>query len=531
MVVRLLPEVDAYAVDENSLVCVVGAGIAGLILAHRLAHAGYRVIILESGVQAFDPSIHELNNVELPRRGYRGALNGRFRGLGGTSTQWGGRMLPLTYHDIGPRRYVELDEWPITFAEIDKYRCEIETMFGLDHTSFEEDVLDRLYPDKFLEGRDPDIVQRYPKWATFKRCNVAYLLRHDIERNPRLEIWLGATVCAFELDEASGRLKAVKAQDFAGRNITIRAQEYVFAAGTIETTRLLLLLDAVSKGRAFERCRALGRYFQDHLTADLGKLRVLDARSTNRWFGYHFIGSTRRNLHLELSPARQTSDAVASTSVQIFLDIPERSALSVLKDYLRGLQKGEFNLTFPDVARIVMDSPSAVRMGYWRFVQNQLYLPPEVGLILNVQVEQLPNYQNRISLSSIKDRLGVPLARIDWDATAADERAMRTCIAHIGAYWRRTRLDKICPIEWSGNRDKTSMLTDLASDLNHPSGSTRMGILATESVVAPDLRCHHVGNISVVSASVFPSAGSANPTYTIISLAMRAADRLALALG
>jgi len=65
-----------------------------------------------------------------------------------------------------------------------------------------------------------------------------------------------------------------------------------------------------------------------------------------------------------------------------------------------------------------------------------------------------------------------------------------------------------------------------ATELLHSSGSTRIGIDPTESVIDPDLRTRHIENLSVASASVFPSAGSANPTYTIIQLALRTADAI-----
>jgi choline dehydrogenase-like flavoprotein len=58
----------------------------------------------------------------------------------------------------------------------------------------------------------------------------------------------------------------------------------------------------------------------------------------------------------------------------------------------------------------------------------------------------------------------------------------------------------------------------------HPSGSTRMGTDPAESVVGPDLHCHAVPNVAVASASVFPTAGSANPTFTIMGLALWLAD-------
>ena len=68
-------------------------------------------------------------------------------------------------------------------------------------------------------------------------------------------------------------------------------------------------------------------------------------------------------------------------------------------------------------------------------------------------------------------------------------------------------------------------MVDSAIDLAHPAGSTRMGINPRHSVVDPRLRVHRISNLSVASASVFPSSGSANPTLTIMLLAIAARCR------
>jgi len=44
--------------------------------------------------------------------------------------------------------------------------------------------------------------------------------------------------------------------------------------------------------------------------------------------------------------------------------------------------------------------------------------------------------------------------------------------------------------------------------------------------VDADCKVHGVDNLSVVSSSVFPTGGFANPTLTIVALALRTADRL-----
>jgi choline dehydrogenase-like flavoprotein len=45
-------------------------------------------------------------------------------------------------------------------------------------------------------------------------------------------------------------------------------------------------------------------------------------------------------------------------------------------------------------------------------------------------------------------------------------------------------------------------------------------------VVDADCRVHGVSNLSIVSSSVFPTGGFANPTLTIVALALRTADRI-----
>ena len=58
-------------------------------------------------------------------------------------------------------------------------------------------------------------------------------------------------------------------------------------------------------------------------------------------------------------------------------------------------------------------------------------------------------------------------------------------------------------------------------------GTTRMARSPEQGVVDPDCRVHGVGNLFLAGSSVFPSAGHANPTWTLVALAVRPADHLA----
>jgi choline dehydrogenase-like flavoprotein len=83
-------------------VLVIGAGIAGLLLASRLRLKGFRTVLVESGSERSGSDHHSLNNVVLDGQQYQGASKGRRRGLGGTSAVWGGAMLPFLDCDLGP---------------------------------------------------------------------------------------------------------------------------------------------------------------------------------------------------------------------------------------------------------------------------------------------------------------------------------------------------------------------------------------------------------------------------------------------
>ena len=66
----------------------------------------------------------------------------------------------------------------------------------------------------------------------------------------------------------------------------------------------------------------------------------------------------------------------------------------------------------------------------------------------------------------------------------------------------------------------------ITQDASHHMGTTRMGRDPATSVVDPDCRLHGVENVYLAGASVFPTSGCANPTFTLVALAIRLARHL-----
>ena len=529
MPVHNLSDAPESLTKITASVCVIGAGIAGLAAATRLARQNKHrsIVVVESGGRTFDQAIHNLNTIDDAFGTYQGALNGRYRGLGGTSSHWGGRLLPLAESDYAARPYLGLEAWPLNLSELQRYRDDVEALFKVDTEAFGERILKRFDKRGQFPRHDADFTLRFPKWPTFRDCNVAYLTKDDVEKSPNLDVWLGSTVNGFGFDEATRRLNSISAQNFAGKTLKINATEFLFAAGTIETTRLLLLLNQQSSGKAFPQGKTLGRYFQDHLAAAVAMVRPVNRPGLNRFLGYNFIEKTRRSLHFELTDSAQEREGVASGFAHVTMTIPESSPLNVIKKTLRGFQRGALELNSRDLLNIARSPLSLANGALWRFGRKQLYFPEDIELQFNIWIEQLPGWKNHISLSDKTDPLGTPLARVEWRPQEAEEKTFQACASLLRNYWERHNLSTLGELDWLPFiREKSASIISKASDLLHPSGSTRMGTTATNSVVNARLQTHEIDNIFVASASVFPSAGSANPTYTILQLAFYAADNL-----
>ena len=168
------------------------------------------------------------------------------------------------------------------------------------------------------------------------------------------------------------------------------ADWFVLAAGTLETTRLLLQLDALTEGRAFSGCDALGRYFIDHLKIEAGRIKPLDRKRTNLAFGYHIGGSTRRGLHLETTAGAQREDQAASGYVTIRAEFQPLS----IHHYVRNLGKSAQARRFPDLVpkrEMAKDLRSLGPALYWRVRHKQMYFSPAIDLFVDARIEQAPN--------------------------------------------------------------------------------------------------------------------------------------------
>ena len=253
-----------------------------------------------------------------------------------------------------------------------------------------------------------------------------------------------------------------------GIDFTVKASQYVVAAGGTEVARLLL--HSVPNGFANAH-DWLGRCFQIH---------PLNTSFASYTQGSRFPPEQVINLY-----SRQLRVPIGKAPPSLF------AAFVPTDDTLR-----RFNLRNH---RVIVDLNSRT---------------------IDLNWEQAPNVDSRVRLSKIeKDPyFGDPLAHLDWHTLPVDTAGTPTKALELMA-------DTLGALGYANRVTRTGPVMTGAGD--HHMGATRMSARPEDGFVDIDCRVHGVDNLYIAGSSVFPTSGYANPTLTIIALAARLGDHLA----
>ena len=116
----------------------------------------------------------------------------------------------------------------------------------------------------------------------------------------------------------------------------------------------------------------------------------------------------------------------------------------------------------------------------------------------------------------------MPRINIDWRYSEQD---LRTVSVALSAFKNALAQSKVGNFTYQLDEVEAEM-TRYGAYGGHHLGTARMGTDSATSVVNTDCRLHETDNVYVVGGAVFPTSGQANPTLTVVALALRAADHL-----
>ena len=146
-----------------------------------------------------------------------------------------------------------------------------------------------------------------------------------------------------------------------------------------------------------------------------------------------------------------------------------------------------------------------------------------VGLLqLRNFIESTPNPTSRVTLSDERDDLGKKRVQLHWRLNPIDKRSLRRAHEIFGQELGRAGLGRL---RVDLDDDDTRWPASLRGARHHM-GTTRMHRNPKHGVVDEHCRVHEMANLFIAGSSVFPTVGHANPTLTIVALAVRLADHV-----
>jgi choline dehydrogenase-like flavoprotein len=139
--------------------------------------------------------------------------------------------------------------------------------------------------------------------------------------------------------------------------------------------------------------------------------------------------------------------------------------------------------------------------------------------------EPTPHPDSRITLADTTDPVfGQPQTHIYWQLSDNDQHTYETTT---GLFTDSVKA------AYNGSVDVEPWETVKAQLIvnGHHLGTTRISEGPETGVVDRNLKVHTLDSLYVAGASVFPSAGISNPTFTIVTLSIRLADHLKKQFG
>lgn len=517
---------------------IVGAGPAGLTIARELAGTKIRVLVLESGGLDFDAEPQKLNEVEnigepadrgvgKPGRGYSDDLSWlnevpafelRNRAVGGSTHTWVGKCAAFDEIDFARRAWLPGSGWPFDRRSLADALDRAAALLNLGPNIYDErlDGLLRSPPEKL--GMDRGLLQPFFWQFSHSRERPGEPLRFRDEFAKtdagNVETVINATVTRINAEKGGHGPILLQLRKLQGGHAIVEARAVALCAGGIENARLLL---ASGIGNQHD---VVGRYLADHPRAVIARFGSTDASRVARHFSFFGLAEgqpTRFYLRgLALSPQLQEREALLNCAAYPVQELAEDDPWIAIKRFRRhgGLRH----------AVDALSSPGIITTGLYRRLVQKRGLPRKLtGLRFDSMVEQLPNPESRVTLSTRLDPLGVPLARVDWKISLQETKSIARLGEVIADEFRRLGLPQPRLADWIANDEPTAASF---ADMAHPAGTTRMGLDPATSVVDEDARVHGMEGLYVAGSSIFPTPGHANPTLMIVALSIRLADHL-----
>ena len=511
-----------FALDDASVVVIIGTGSGGGVLANELAQKGIAVVALEAGGR-YMPEDYINDEWESfgqlawtdPRstsgdwrvaKDFSGLPAWIVKAVGGTSIHWAGASLRFQEHEFKARstygsvQGANLLDWPIDLAEMEPWYEKAEAKLGVTRTGgrpglpgnnnykvleagarklgYKEVHTGRMainsrdYDDR-MACQQTGFCFQGCKWGA--KWSSAYTDIPRGEATGNLEVRDRCHALRIEHD-ATGKVTGVLYADENGTEHLQNARIVCVAGNSIESPRLLL--------------NSASNLFPDGLANSSGQV------------GRNYMRHTTGSVYAAFDkPVRMWRGTTMAGIIQ------DEARHDPSRGFVGGYELETLSLGLPFMAAFL--DPG----GWGREFTTALDSYENMAGLWIVG-EDMPQETNRITLNhDLKDRFGLPAPNVNFDDHPNDI-AMRNHAYRQG----------IAIYEAVG---ATRTFPTPPYPSTHNLGTNRMSENPRDGVVNRNGRAHDVPNLFVSDGSQFTTGATENPTLTIVALAIRQADHIA----
>lgn len=535
----------------NGKICIVGGGAAGITLAKELSTSFSDIILLESGGKHWEADTQNLYQGEILDPNHGALHEQRQRQLGGTTNVWGGRCAPFDSLDFTARSYVPNSGWPISKQDLDPYYKKAHDYCELGAYTYEfKEAIGNDTPE-MIPGWNATEISTNQLWLFSPPTNFKTKYQQFLKNSSKITTYLHANCLKIKTNNKGNLIDSLQCASLEKNYFVIRAQTYVLAMGCLEVTRLLLLSNEIHQQGLGNQNDLVGRFYMGHISGDAGQVTFTPHHGKVVWNYEKTKDGVYARRTIAITPEIQQKHQLMN--LRAILTYPEianpnhgngilsamylAKSLLLLKQtsriyYSKKLDTSGLTKTLGDHLKNVLADLENLGNFSYRWLTQRLLSRRQIPSVvlgsesntytLHFDAEQAPNYNSRVMLGDEVDTFGLNRLRVDWRYTDRDLQNVVRSYELIAKSLETTKAGKL-------NFNPVEMPDLIQQNLgvgSHHIGTTRMADSPHHGVVDKNCKVHSIHNLYIASSSVFPTSGYANPTLTIIAIALRLATYL-----